>query len=172
MKALVFVTQKDFKDESLSAIRKSLQKWDVKVDVACTRKGEVYGYHGAACPVDTTLLEVSASDYACIILIDGPGISSLSGEMRQVSETVRNFYSTGKVVCGINNAIRIIAKSNIIKGKEISEPKDNETASIVGLYGGVLTKGKVENDSGIITAGNPDEASEFADVILKAIKAK
>ncbi len=172
MKALVFVTQKDFKDESLSAIRRSLQKWDVEVVVSCTKKGEVYGYHGASYHVDTTLLEVSASDYACIILIDGPGISALSGEMRQVSETVRNFYGAGKVVCAINNAIKILAKSNIIKGKEISEPKDSETASIVGLYGGVLTKNKVESDGGIITAGNPDEASELADVMLKAVKAK
>lgn len=151
MKVLVFIPPNDFRDESLDMVRMFFERWNVGHDISSYSKKECVGSHGATCMPDINTNKVSSADYDGIVLLDGKGVDTYKlYELRPLLDLVMQFNSGGKMICAVGNAIRIVARANIIKGKKIAMPEDEEAKRNILLFHGVPS----------------DEGSEFSDNII------
>ncbi len=151
MNFAVFVPPREFKDESLSAVRLFLDKWGVKYSIASYGNRDCTGYHGSVCKKDMDALKINPMDYDGIIIVDGVGIDSTKlYEFRPLLDTVMLFSSSGKRVIALGNAVKILARANIIKNRRIAV-RDAEAKRLVILFHGVPTEEPIEISDGLIT---------------------
>ncbi len=173
MRVAVVIPQRGFKDESVKAVLELSGKWNVDAVVASYSSEDAVGYHGAVVKPKMSAALVKSSDFDAILLIDGPGVDQYTlYDFRPLLDTVRHFALNGKLVAGMGNAVKIMARANIIAGTKISAPKDEETKRLAVLYKGVLTNNSIELDKNILTLNAPEKTDEFANILLTKIGAK
>lgn len=157
MRFLVFIAPKDFKDESLSTVRMFLDKWDVGYDITSYSTKDCVGYHGAVCKPGINTGKVLVDNYDGIILVDGKGIDAYKiFDFRPMLDLMLRFNERKKLIVAINNAIKVPARANIIRGRKIAAPEDAEVRRIVSLFHGT------PSDTGIEIDGNIATISDFA----------
>jgi putative intracellular protease/amidase len=173
MRVAIIIPQKGFKDESLREIVDMLSKWQVEAVVASYSSEAAVGYHGAVVKPKMSAAQVKSSDFDAMVLIDGPGIEQYTlYDFRPLLDTVRHFTTNGKVVAGIGNAVKILARANVIAETKISTPKDEETKRLAVLYKGILTNNYIELDKNVLTLNAPDKAMELANMLLVRLGVK
>lgn len=151
MKCLVFIAPNDFKDESLKMLQTFFDRWGVNYKVTSYSKKECIGYHGMRCNPDVNTGTVNASDYDGIFLVDGRGFETYNlYDYRPLLDLLFNFNRQGKFVCGVGNAIKALARANIIKAKKITVP-DDDTKKLILLFHGVPSEGSSEAADNIYT---------------------
>ena len=151
MNFAVFVPPREFKDESLSAVRMFLDKWGVQYQIASYGSKDCTGYHGSTCRKDIDALKINPMDYDGVIIVDGVGIDSTRlYEFRPLLDMVMLFNSSGKKIVAFGNAVKILARANIIKNRRIAV-RDGEAKRLVTLFHGVPTDGPIEVSDGLIT---------------------
>ncbi len=151
MNFAVFVPPREFKDESLSMVRLFLDKWGVQYKIASYGNRDCTGYHGSTCKRDVDALKISPSDYDGIIIVDGVGIDSTKlYEFRPLLDTVMLFSSSGKRIIAFGNAVKVLARANVIKNIRIAA-RDADAKRLVLLFHGVPTDGPIEISNSTIT---------------------
>jgi putative intracellular protease/amidase len=173
MKAAIIIPPKDFSDESLKDSVLMLEKWNVKTDITSYSKSDCIGRHGAVIKLNMNTAKVHSDDYDILILLNGPGVDSYRlYEFRPLYDLIRGFLSKGKVVAGIGNGMKVIARTNLINGVKIAIPPDKETADTLILYHGIITRNNVMSDKNIVTAKDSENTIEFINAILETAKIK
>ena len=173
MKVALLIAPKDFKDESVSGIKLMLEKWGVDPIIVSYSNHDCIGYHGAACKPSLNAAAVKPDDFDALVLIDGPGVDGYKlYDFRPLLDTVKLFSMRKKLICAINNGIKVVARANIIANVKIAMPKDEETQRLVLLYHGKPSKEDMELDGGILTLGNNDRITDFADMMVRKLGAK
>ncbi|MEM3227887.1 MAG: DJ-1/PfpI family protein [Candidatus Micrarchaeaceae archaeon] len=173
MKFLVFVAPKDFKDESVEMVKMFLDRWKIESRLSSYSKKDCVGYHGAIYPLDVNTNKVDPSDYDGIVLIDGKGIDSYRlFEFRPLLDLLVQFDNSRKFICAIGNATRILARANIIKGKKIAKPGDEETRRAVVLFHGVPAEESFAISDNIITISGYENIEEAMPKMLERIGVK
>lgn len=175
MKAAILITPRDFKDESVSTTKRTLEKWHVDTFIACYSMSECTGYHGATYRPDIDASKIHPDDYDALILIDGQGVDLYKlHDYRPLLDTVKLFHMHNKLVAGIGNAVKILARANIISDTKIAFPNIEEVRRLVILYKGVPSKNFVELDKGILTLStpDPDRLSEFGSALIEGLGVK
>jgi len=173
MKFVVLISPRDFSDETISMIKLLFDRWGVRYDIASYTKGECVGSHGAVYKPDINAGKISTSDYDGIILIDGEGINSYKlHEFRPLLDLLSLFDDKKKRICAINNAIKVVAKANIIKGKRISTPRDEEVVRLVTLFRGLPSENQIEIADNLITIKDHRNLEESIGSFLDYIKAR
>ncbi len=156
MKLLVFIAPNDFRDESLALMRLFFEKWGVEYSITSYSKKECRGFHGSACTPDVNTNTVNTRDFDGIVIIDGKGIESyLLHEYRPLLDLVYEMNRQNKHIIAVGNAIRVVARANIIKGKRVSEPNDEETRKQIILFHGIPTSSEVEAEGNLCTIRDP-----------------
>jgi hypothetical protein len=82
------------------------------------------------------------------------------------------FSTRKKLIAGIGNSLKIIARANIISGVKVAPVKDEDTRRLVSLYHGIESKEDPEFDKDILTLGNNDKTLVFIDLLLRKLGAK
>ncbi|MGC8699518.1 MAG: DJ-1/PfpI family protein [Candidatus Micrarchaeia archaeon] len=173
MRVAIFVPPKDFRDESLSMVKLLLDKWKVESVITSYTTKECVGRHGAVYMPGINTAKIDPNEYDGFILIDGEGIESYKlYDFRPLLDLIRRFYDSKKIVGAIGNAIKVIARANIITDTKLSAPVDEEMQRLLRIYYGVNSPMEVEFDKNIITARNPENAEPFAQLFLEKIGAK
>jgi putative intracellular protease/amidase len=173
IKVLIFVVQKDFKDETLSFIRMFLEKWRINYFITSYSKGECTGYHGAVCKPSINTNSVSTNDFDGIVIIDGKGIDEYKlYEYRPFLDIIMLFAKKGKFVCAINNSIKILARANIIKGKKIAVYSDEEAKKLIILFHGVPSDKDIEIADNIFTIKDSSKLDETIPKMFEALGIK
>ena len=173
MRIALVIAPRGFKDESLATAREMLKKWGVEAVVASFTSGECTGYHGAALMPDINVGRVDPANFDGILLVDGPGVDQYKlYDVRPLLDVIKIFSGCKKVVAGMGNAVKIIARANIVANTRLSVPRDDETKRLVELYKGVPSQKPVEFDNNILTANDPDQAYQFVDVLLEKLGVK
>ncbi|MGC8495647.1 MAG: DJ-1/PfpI family protein [Candidatus Micrarchaeia archaeon] len=167
MRLLVFVTPKDFRDETVSILKVFFNKWGVDYKIGSYSSNDCVGYHGAVYKPEVNANKISTLDFDGIVLVDGKGIESYRiYEYRPLLDLVTKFNDTRKPVIALGNATKILARANIINGKRISIPKDDEIRRLVILFHGIPSDEKVELADNLVTAGDTTELEEHMNRIL------
>ncbi len=173
MKVAILVPPRDFKDESVSSLLLMLGKWGIDPVITSYSAKECIGYHGAVYKSGMDASSLSPRDFGALVLIDGKGVDSYKlYDFRPLLDTVKLFSMNGKVVAGIGNAIKIIARANIISNVKIAMPKDEDGHRLVILYHGTPSKEEVELDKNILTLSNNDKILGFADMLIRRLGAR
>ncbi len=161
MRFLIFLAPSGFHDESFRFIRLFLDKWGIENQVSSYTKAECTGEHGAVCRPDVNASKVSVFGYDALLIVDGPGIEKYNlSEYRPLLDMIYSFYSNGKAVWAIGNAIKVLARANVVKGKRVSMPKEQDAKSAVLMFHGVPSAARSEVQEKLCTVGNPDDLEE------------
>ena len=169
----MLIPPKDFRDESVSSAKGMLEKWGVKVVLASYSTKECVGSHGAVYSRFLNAGHIKGNDFDAIILVDGPGVDSYKlYDFRPLLEVVSSFANRGKIIAGIDNAIKIIARSNVISEIKVAAPKDPFTRDLIRLYHGKASENYLEDQKNIITLSDPERIGHLSDLLLKRLGAK
>ncbi|HUC38790.1 MAG TPA: DJ-1/PfpI family protein [Candidatus Acidoferrum sp.] len=173
MKFLIFIPPNDFKDESVATIKMFLDRWGVGYQITSYSTKECIGTHGASYRADINTNKVEASEYDGIILVDGAGVEAYKlPEFRPLLDVAMKFNNSKKYVAAIGNATKILARANIIKGKKLALPEDQETKRTVLLFHGVPSEKGFEIDGNIITIKDSSALEESMNPILEHLGVK
>ncbi|MGC8587313.1 MAG: DJ-1/PfpI family protein [Candidatus Micrarchaeia archaeon] len=167
MRVAIVIPPKDFKDETVAGIKLMLEKWHVQVIVSSYTSEECIGYHGAIYKPGIDATKLGDEKLDAVVFADGPGVDEYKlYDFRPLLDMVRNFNSSGTLIGAIGNAVKIIARANIINGVHISVPNDGETIRLVQLYKGIPSGKSVELEKNIISAKGHESATEFSNAVL------
>ena len=173
MRVVMLIPPKDFRDESVSSIKNTLEKWGVEVVLASYSTKECVGSHGAVYSRFTNAGRIKGNDFDAIILADGPGVESYRlYDFRPLLEVISSFANRGKIIVGINNAIKIIARSNIISEIKVAAPKDPSIRDVIRLYHGKASENYLEDQKNIITLSDPEREDVLSELMLKKLGVK
>lgn len=173
MKFVIFVTPRDFRDESLNMVKLFFDKWGVQYKIASYTTGNCVGSHGATFMPDMNAGRIAVPDFDGIVLIDGDGIEGYRVyDYRPLLDLMLIFNNAKKPIIAIDNAIRVPARANIINGKKVSMPGDAETQRLVSLFHGTPTKEMVETSDNIITIGSYQGIERCMTKVLEHIGVK
>ena len=173
MRVAIVIHPTEFRDESLSYASMMLGKWGIDSVITSYSSKECVGYHGAAVRPHMNTGRVNSADFDAILLLDGPGVDlSRLYDFRPLLDTVAFFNLNKKPVAAIGNAVKILAKANIISGTKISLSKDRDSSNMVRLFRGIQSENPVELDHNILTAGRSEDITEFIESLLSLLGAK
>ncbi|MEM0148199.1 MAG: DJ-1/PfpI family protein [Candidatus Micrarchaeaceae archaeon] len=167
MKVLIFLPYEDFKDETLAGVLLFLGKWKIEYALSSYRN-ECKGYHGAIKKITINTSDAKQQDYDAIMLIDGKGIDKLSlYEYRPLLDLVISFDRNSKFICAFGNAVKILAKANIVKGKPISVQNDNSTKSMVLTFLGIPSEKSIECAGNLCTVSSGNVIEVMPEVLAR-----
>ncbi|MEM0146928.1 MAG: DJ-1/PfpI family protein [Candidatus Micrarchaeaceae archaeon] len=169
-KVSIIIAPYDFKDETLSQALLLLDKKGIKHEILSFADKECKGYHGATIKQDGRADEFEPVYSDAILIIDGPGIESTRlYENRQLLDRLKVAHENKKVIVAIGNAMKAVAKANIIKGIKLASSDDAETKRLVGLYKGILDEAQLVSDSRIISASSNSQMQALIDALADAL---
>ena len=173
MRIALVIAPRGFKDESVAAAREMFKKWGIETVIASFTSNECTGYHGATCMPDMNVGRIDASQFDAIVLIDGPGVDQYKlYDVRPLLDVVKIFSGNKKLICGMNNSIKIMARANVVANTRLAMPKDEETRRLVELYKGIPSSKSIEFDNNLLTANDSSQAYQFMDLLLEKLGAK
>ncbi|MDE1767840.1 MAG: DJ-1/PfpI family protein [Candidatus Micrarchaeota archaeon] len=173
MRVAILIAPKDFKDESVSNAKLLFQKWNIEAVITSYSTKECVGYHGAIYKPDINAAKLDPQNFDALFLVDGKGVEEYKlYDFRALLETVKQFSINKKPIAAINNAIKIVARANIVSNVKIATPQDSEIQRLVALYHGTASRNEIEDDKGILTLSNPEKIYEFADLLVSKLGAK
>ncbi|MGC8669703.1 MAG: DJ-1/PfpI family protein [Candidatus Micrarchaeia archaeon] len=167
MRLFVFITPKDFKDETLSSLKMFFDKWGIEEKVGSYTSNDCIGYHGAVCKPEINASKVSALDFDGIVIVDGTGIDSYRlYEYRPLLDLIMKFNDSRKYIIAIGNATKVLARANVINGKPISIPNDEEIKRLVLLFHGVPSEESLSIADNLITIRDSESIENSIGKIL------
>ncbi|MDE1810680.1 MAG: DJ-1/PfpI family protein [Candidatus Micrarchaeota archaeon] len=170
MPVLVFVAPKEFRDESLNAVKMFLSKWGVSYKIASYTSHDCTGTHGAVVKPDVHGAKISPADYSGLVIIDGEGIDGFKiFEYRPMLDMVLQFNNARKPIIAVGNAIKIPARANVITGKKVSATRDTETNRQLMLFHGIPSKEPFEVAENLVTVGDSSSLAHALPKILEMV---
>ncbi len=173
MKFLVFISPRDFRDESLSTIKMFFDRWNVKYHLTSYSTKDCVGQHGATYKLDINTNKVDASEYDGIILVDGRGVESYKlYEFRPLLDLILRFNNDKRYIGAIGNAIAILARASVLKNKKVSMPNDKNAVNTITLFHGIPSDEEIEISENIITISGVSSIAEPIQKVLEYIGVK
>lgn len=170
LKVAIIIPPKEFKDETVSRLSLLLTKKDVGNSVASLTLKECLGYHGAVLKPDAELIELDPTQIDALIIADGPGVDSLKMyDYRPLLDLVKAFSDRKKMIAGIGNGIKVVARANIIKDTKIAGI-NREDDKLVQLYRGIISDNYLVLDKNILTLSNSEKIDEFVTCLIEGLQ--
>jgi putative intracellular protease/amidase len=168
MKVAILIAPRDFKDETVSKLQLLFGKKDIEGVITSLTLKECKGYHGATVKPSAEAREIEPMSYDVLLIADGPGIDSLKMyDHRPLLDLIKAFHDANRIVAGVDNGIKAIARANVIRDTKIAKPNDEETEKIARLYRGIITDDYVTFDKNVLTIANSDRIEELVDLLAK-----
>ncbi|HOZ36785.1 MAG TPA: DJ-1/PfpI family protein [bacterium] len=169
-KILIIIAYQDFQDDEYRIVFERLSLLGAEVDVASSSIGQARGIKGAVVNCSLLVADVDPYQYDAVIFIGGPGSIEYQTDESALA-LVRRLSQQKKIIGAICLAPLILAKANIIRGREATVWADYEDENIGELTsaGAKYTGQPVVVDKKIVTANGPEVATEFADAIAKEL---
>ena len=162
-KVAVFLAEGFEEIEALTVVD-IMRRANVYCDMVATKELEVKGAHNIFVKADRDFGE-DLKDYDLIVFPGGlPGATNLRDDKR-ITDLAKYFYENNKLVAAICAAPIVLAKADIITGRNITSYPGFEEE----LKGCNYTENKVEVDGNIITSRGPATAMEFAYKLLEVL---
>jgi protease I len=173
MRFLIFLAPKDFHDETFKMLRLFFDRWNVEYKITSYSKTECHGRHGEVVKPDINAGVVVPSEYDGIVLVGGSGIDSYKlFDFRPLLDLLMQFNAAHKRIIAVDSAIKVVARANIIKGKGISTPENEETKRLVLLFHGIPTQNNIEFADNIVTIRDPASMEETLDEMISKLGIK
>ncbi len=167
MRAAIVIAPRDFKDETLARALAMFKRWGVTPVIVGLVSKECIGSHGAAVMPDMNLTKVRAADFDIIFIADGDGVEAYKiYEVAPLVDLVRAFAVENKVIAGVGNGAKVIAKANIVAGRKMAVPKNPGMEGFVKLYKGIVSQEEMECATNVMSLRDYTKTEEFVGAIL------
>ena len=168
---LVFVPQQLFNEEEFDPALRRISQLGVRTLLVSADSGVAVSMSQLIVSIDLALRNVSAADFAGLVLIGGSG-AAVYWDDSLLQAKCRNFASNGKVLAAIGIAPVTLARAGVLKGRRATVFRDRTTVDWLRQAGAKYSFSGVVADRNIITAASSDQARAFgqaiADAVLKA----
>ncbi|MEM3126540.1 MAG: DJ-1/PfpI family protein [Candidatus Woesearchaeota archaeon] len=169
LKKIVFlIAQEGFQDIELFDTKDELSKKGIDSQIASFTTDAAHGKLGAVVMPDLTFDEINPDFYVGIIIVGGPGATSLQNKI--IYDVLHKFEKQNKLVGAICYSGAVLAKAGITRGKKSTVWKSEETIRILKENGVNFVDEDVVVDGNIITANGPKAARQFGQEIAKFLK--
>ena len=84
---------------------------------------------------------------------------------------INAFYEQNRIIAGVGNAIKVIARANIIKETKIASVEKDEE-KFVRLYRGIVSDNSLVFDKNILTLTNHDRLPEFVSCLSDNLESR
>ncbi|MFN3966520.1 MAG: DJ-1/PfpI family protein [Endomicrobiia bacterium] len=168
-KVVMIIASQNFRDEEYLEPKRILSSAGAEIITASSSLSTATGMLGAKVKPDILISDIKPEDYDAIIFVGGIG-SSEYWENQTAHNIARKAIEKNKIVAAICIAPVTLANSGLLKGKKATAfPSVKGQISSKGAkYTGV----PVEQDEKIITGIGPESATQFGEVIKKALMSK
>lgn len=167
-KILFIIAKQNFRDEELTTPKQILDREGAKTTVASISTDEAMGMLGLRIIPDITISDVNPNDFDALVIVGGTGSPKLA-EYPEVLNIIKRFYEQGKLIAAICVAPYILARANIIKGKEVTAYPADFVLAEIRRSGATYIKKPVVVDGKLVTADGPNSAKEFGECIIKVL---
>lgn len=168
-KVLMIIAPENFRDEEYFQPKEIFLKSGAEVTTASLKTGKIKGMLGGIAEAEITLDDVEVEYYDAIVFSGGSG-ASVYFDNEKALKIVREAFEKGKIIGAICIAPAILANAGILKGKNATVWKSEETLKIFEEQGVNYTGKDVEVSGNIITANGPHAAKEFAYEIARHLE--
>lgn len=171
-KILFVVAHEGYHSIEYNVPKKIVEDAGYTVVTASDKEGIATASDGTSTPVDILIHKAQVSHYDGIFFIGGPeALSHLDNEISY--SLIKAADHAKKIIGAICIATRILAKADVLKGKQATGWNgDNELATVYQEHDVRYVNQSVAVDETIITAANPDAAQEFGEQILTLLQTK
>jgi len=165
---LVIVPPHGFGDQSLRYARSCLHNVHVGTKSVSTLSEEmVTGRLQDEFLVDAAVDDVDMADYAGVLVVANDGPSLLSQEAR-VLQLVRDAAEAGKLVAGWGNALEVLARAGVVKGKRVTG--DPEAKELAVQNGAKYTGRQIEVSNNFVTARDEGAGMRFGQALAEIVR--
>ncbi len=160
-----------FEQSELEQPRDTLRAAGFDVDVVSLKKGSIRGWRGNdwgdSVPVDRVLGDVSADDYAALVLPGGVINPDKLRVEKAAIDFVRAFDNAGKPLAAICHGPWLLAEAGIADGHRVTSYKSIRTD--LENSGGQWEDAEVVVDGHLITSRQPDDLPAFTQAVIDAV---
>lgn len=149
----------------------ALKEAGAQVDLIAPEAGEIQAFNhldkGDTFTVDHSVAEVSAADYAGLVL---PGGVANPDNLRTNEKAVafaRSFFEEGKPVAAICHAPWTLVEAGVVRGRTLTSWPSLRTD--IENAGGEWVDEEVVVDQGFVTSRNPDDLDAFCSKMVEEI---
>lgn len=176
MARILMVAAEQFRDEELLEPLELLREAGHEVEMAGPVTGPVKGLLGAVVEVESRLEDVAVSRYDMLVMPGGDGTPQLR-DNRRLLGIVEGFAAAGKWIGALCWAPTILARLDLIRGKEVAvchipdagEYAGKQSQEVVEEAGGILADTGVVRSGKFITGSGPRKAGEFGHCLVQAL---
>jgi protease I len=118
---------------------------------------------------DLKIADAQATDYVGVVIIGGPGAADLF-DNEPLQALVTDAAAAGDMVAAICLAPVVLARAGVLDGKQATVWADKKGE--LEDAGCAVQDEAVVVDGRIITGNGPDAAGEFAEAVVKALRAE
>jgi protease I len=166
---LVVVPDTGFQQSEYQAVQTALSGAGYPMQIANALGDDSISGDDVHVRADLKIADADAADYAGVVLIGGPGTTSLFDDA-DLHALVRETAEQGKLVSAICLAPVILARAGVLEGKQATVWEDQRAEL---EENGCSARDKpVVVDGLVITGNGPDAAPEFAAAVVEALRAE
>ncbi len=166
-KVLLIIASNNFRDEEFEVPKDLLEEQGVKVTVAGSSLAQARGMLGLKAKADILISQALAADYDGVVFVGGSG-SREYFENSAAHKIARDTIRRNKILAAICIAPVILANAGLLDSKKATV--FTSEAQTIKARGAIYTAEAVERDGKIITANGPEASTEFAHILINALK--
>lgn len=166
---LMVIAQENFRDEEFFEPKKVFEDNGIDVTVASSSKETATGMLGGTAKPDINISDANMDDYDAIVISGGSGSKEYLWSNKDLHKLVNKAYKDNKIVSAICVSPVVLAKSGILKGKNVTVFDDPNSITEIKECGACYENKSVVSCENIITGKGPDYAEEFGKAVLNAL---
>lgn len=171
-KPIMILATDGFEQSELMKPKANLEEAGFETVVVSLESGSIKGWDdknwGDSVSVDKTVDEVSADDFAGLLLPGGQINPDILRMNEKAVSLVRDFAQSGKPVAAICHGPWMLVEANVVRGKTLTSWPSVRT-DLKNAGASVVDK-EVQQDGNLITSRNPDDIPAFSKALIDALK--
>jgi protease I len=165
---LIVVPDTGFQQSEYQAVQRALSDAGHRTRIANALGNDSVSGDDVHVRADLRIANADPAEYAGVVLIGGPGTTSLFDDT-DLQALVRDTARQGKLVSAICLAPVILARAGVLEGKQATVWEDQRAE--LEENGCSAQDTPVVVDGLVITGNGPEAAPEFAAAVVKALRA-
>ena len=168
-KVLLIVPQTQFREEEVFEPKRILEKQGARVIVASKEPRRCRGMREGTINPELTISDVSPDDYDALLLSGGTSVPELFWKDKELAELVFTMAEAGKVVAAISLSTVVLAKANLLEGRNATVYFLPEAIEELEKAGATYVGEKLIIDENLIMAEGPSQARSLTDAIVEKL---
>src|SRR5688500_271910 len=152
---------------------KALREAGAEVHLVSLRPGSIQGFNhldkGDTFPVDRTVAQARADDYAALVIPGGVVNPDELRTSREVLTFVRDFFEADKPVAAICHAPWVLVEAGVVRGRTVTSWPSLKTD--LTNAGATWVDEQVQEDGNLLTSRKPDDLPAFCSKLVEKMGA-